>query len=216
MEATMMDFSLLFPVLTAAFGGWASVTVEDVPDYLVAGQPVTLNYTVRGHGKEPVSGLNTSIEARSGDQTMTIPVTAGAKAGRYTATLTPTRAGDWTITINTGFWPKQVTLLPITAIAAGGQPPTLADTERGRRLFVGKGCMSCHTHKAVPTEGGKAGPDLTSRRFGADHLASFLADPPKALKARGSDKFMPNLELKPKEIASLVAFLNESGQTAGR
>jgi mono/diheme cytochrome c family protein len=216
MEATMMDFSLLFPVLTAAFGGWASVTVEDVPDYLVAGQPVTLNYTVRAHGKEPVSGLNASIDVRSGDQTMTIPVTAGAKAGRYTATLTPSRTGDWTIVINTGFWPKKVTLLPITAIAAGARAPVLADAQRGQRLFAAKGCTTCHTHRAVPAEGMQGAIDLTERRFSGDALAQFLSDPPKALKARGSDRFMPNLELKPKEIASLVAFINQDGGTAGR
>ena len=212
----MMDFSLLFPILNAAFGGWASVTLDEVPDYLVAGQPVTINYTIRAHGKEPLSGLSASIEARSGDQTATAPVSAGSKAGRYTATLTLPRTGNWTIAINTGFWPKQVTLLPIAVIAAGAQPPVLSDADRGQRLFAGKGCVTCHMHKAVPTEGGKAGPDLSDKRFGADALAQFLADPPKALKARGSSKFMPNLDLKPKEIASLVAFINQDGQTAGR
>jgi mono/diheme cytochrome c family protein len=106
--------------------------------------------------------------------------------------------------------------MPISVIAAGAQPPVLADAERGQRLFAGKGCVTCHTHKAVPVEGVKAGPDLSDKRFGADALAQFLADPPKALKARGSSNFMPNLELKPKEIASLVAFINQGGQTAGR
>ncbi len=212
----MMDFTLLFPLLNAAFGGWASVTLDDVPDYLVAGQPVTINYTVRAHGREPVPGLSASIEARSGDHTATAAVSAGSKAGRYTATLTLPRAGNWTIAINTGFWPKKVTLLPIAVIAAGAQPPVLSDAERGQRLFAGKGCVTCHTHKAVPAEGVKAGPDLSERRFGADQLAQFLADPPKALKARGSQNYMPNLELKPQEIASLVAFINQDGQTAGR
>lgn len=212
----MMDLSMLFPVLTAAFGGWASVTLDDVPDYFVAGQPVTINYMVRQHGVEPLSGLNASIEARSGDKTMTIPVTAGSKAGRYTATFTVPGTGDWTLAINTGFWPKRVTLLPITAIRAGANAPVLADAQRGQRLFAAKGCTTCHTHKAVPAEGMKGAPDLTDRRFSAEALTQFLADPPKALKARGSDKFMPNLELKPKEIASLVAFINQDGQTAGR
>lgn len=211
----MMDLSLLFPLLNAAFGGWASVTLDDVPDYLVAGQPVTINYTVRQHGKDLLSGLTASIDARSGDLSATAPVSAGAKAGSYTATLTLNRPGDWTIVINTGFWPKQVTLLPIKVIAAGAQVPVLADAQRGQRLFAAKGCTTCHTHRAVPGEGLNVGPDLTERRFGAAALTEFLSDPPKALRARGSTKYMPNLELKPKEIASLVAFLNDNGQTAG-
>ena len=211
----MTDIRLLLPLLAAVLGGWASVTLEDVPDYLVAGQPVTLNYTVRQHGEEPMPGLNGSIEATSGSLSATAKVTA-TKPGRYTATLTLPQPGEWTISINSGFGRQRVTLLPIRAIAAGAQAPVLSDADRGQRLFVGKGCVTCHTHRSVKTEGGNAGPDLSERHFAADYLAGFLADPPKALRARGSTKFMPNLELKAREIAALVAFINQEGSTAGR
>lgn len=210
----MNDPRLLLPLFASVFGGWAAVTLDDVPDYLVAGQPATLTYTVRQHGVEPMSGLNASIEARSGDLAATAPVTAAGK-GRYSATLNLTRPGNWTLTITTGFWPRQVTL-PMQVIAAGTAAPVLADAQRGQRLFTGKGCYTCHVHRDVPTEGVQYGPNLSDRRFDAAWLAQFLADPPKALRARGSQKMMPNLELKPKEIAALVAFLNGEGQTAGR
>jgi len=211
----MTDPRLLFPLL-AAFGGWASLTLDEVPDYLVAGQPVTLTYTLRQHGEEAVSGLSGRVDARSGDQMATANVTAAGRGGRYTATLNLPSAGDWTISITTGFGSQRVTLLPIKVIAPGAQLPVLTDADRGQRLFVGKGCVTCHVHRDVPRESGRAGPDLSDRQFPADHLAQFLADPPKALRARGSTKFMPNLELKPREIASLVAFINRDGQTAGR
>ena len=210
----MTDIRLLFPLLSAALGGWASVTLEDVPDYLVAGQPVTLTYTVRQHGEEPLSGLNTSIEARSGDLAATAPVTDAGK-GRYTTTLNLSRPGDWTITITTGFWPRRVSLLPIKVIAAGQAAPTLTDAARGQRLFMAKGCVTCHVHRDVPAEGVKYGPELSDRRFDATELTQFLISPPKALRARGSTKMMPNLGLKPKEIAALVAFLNREGDVAG-
>lgn len=210
----MTDPRVLFPLL-AAFGGWASVTLDDVPDYIVAGQPVTLTYTVRQHGEEPLSGLTGRFEARSGDQAATANAAAAGR-GRYTATLNLPRPGDWTITIHSGFGASRVTLLPITVIAAGAQPPVLTDTDRGQRLFVGKGCVTCHVHRDVAAESGKAGPELSGRHFPADYLAQFLADPAKVLRARGSTKMMPNLQLKPREIASLVAFLNRDGQTAGR
>ena len=212
----MTDIRLLLPLLAAVLGGWASVTLEDVPDYLVAGQPVTLNYTMRQHGEEMLSGLNGSIEATAGNLSTTAKVTAGAKPGRYTATLTVPQPGEWTISINTGFHRQRVTLLPIRAIAPGAQAPVLSDADRGQRLFVGKGCVTCHTHRSVKTEGGNAGPDLSERRFAADYLAGFLADPAKTLRARGSTRYMPNLELKAREIASLVAFINQDGQTTGR
>ena len=38
------------PVLGFAFGGWCVVTVDDLPEYAVAGQPLALSYTVRQHG----------------------------------------------------------------------------------------------------------------------------------------------------------------------
>jgi hypothetical protein len=51
------------------------------------------------------------------------------------------------------------------------------------------------------------GPDLTGRRFPAEYLGKFLADPSIA-SGGGREVRMPNLHLKPREIASLVAFLN--------
>lgn len=212
----MLDPRLLLLPIFATFGGWASLTVEDVPDYIVAGQPVTLSYMIRQHGMEPLTGLKTSVVARSGDYAATAAAEAAGRAGRYTTTLTLNEPGDWTISINTGFWPKRVTLLPIRVIAPGAPAPVLAAADRGQRLFAAKGCVTCHVHRDVPGESVKAGPELTSRRFAAEHLAQFLADPARTLRERGSTKEMPNLELKPQEIASLVAFLNQDGQTAGR
>ena len=212
----MNDLHLLPLPLLAALGGWASITIDNVPDYIVAGQPVTINYTVRQHGAEPLSGLSGSIKAASGEMVATAAVTAAGRAGHYTATLTLPRPGDWTISINAGFRTARVTLLPIKVIAAGMPLPLLADAERGQRLFVGKGCVTCHVHRDVPAEGVKYGPDLSDRSFPADDLARFLADPAKVLRARGSTKSMPDLELQPREIAALVAFINQDGLTAGR
>ena len=208
----MTDPRLLLLPLLAAFGGWASITVESVPDHIVAGQPVTLTYMVRQHGVEPLSGLTGRVEARSGDQAATVTATAAGRAGRYTATLNLPRPGDWTITVNSGFGNSRVTLLPITVIAAGAAAPVLSDADRGQRLFVAKGCLTCHVHRDAPAEGysSKYGPDLSERHFPADYLAQFLADPAKVLKARGSTKEMPNLELRPAEITALVAFVNKT------
>ena len=80
------------------------------------------------------------------------------------------------------------------------------------------GMLRLHAHLSHPSHvWAKActPADLTKHGFSADALRQFLADPPKALRARGSQNYMPNLELKPKEIASLVAFINQDGGTAG-
>lgn len=38
------------PAAAFTFGGWAVVTVEDIPEYAVAGRPFDLTFTVRQHG----------------------------------------------------------------------------------------------------------------------------------------------------------------------
>jgi mono/diheme cytochrome c family protein len=200
--------TLLLLPLIAFYGGWAAVTVQDLPDYVVAGQPVTLTYTVRQHGFSRLSGLNGRLEAKAG-RLEASATAAGTGEGRYTATLTLPSAGDWTITIYSGFGNSRVTLLPLRAIAQGAPAPrALAEAERGRQLFVAKGCVTCHLHRDVDGSGVVAvGPELTSRRVPAEYLAAFLANPAiKAPTRQGAE--MPNLELQLAEIAALSAFIN--------
>ena len=35
----------------AAFGGWATVTLIDVPEYMEVGTPTTISFTIRQHGQ---------------------------------------------------------------------------------------------------------------------------------------------------------------------
>jgi len=204
----MSQMAVLLTLFALHVGGWAVITVEDLPDQLVVGQPVTLTFAVRQHGRTLLSGLNARVEAKAGGQTVHAAA-AAAGTGRYAATLTLPHAGAWTITVYSGFGPSNLTLMPVPA-ANAGRPmaePTLAD--RGQRLFVAKGCLTCHLHDAVPASGAvKVGPDLSGRRFDADYLRRFLADPNIAT-TRGPGGFeMPNLNLAPREIAALAAFIN--------
>jgi mono/diheme cytochrome c family protein len=213
--AVLMLGGLALPLI-AAYGGWASITLESLPDHLVAGQPVELTYTVRQHGFEPMRGLNGRIEARSGTLSLNVASQA-AGPGQYTATLTVPEPGEWTITIFSGFYAKSfTTLMPIRAIAAGAAAPApRAAADRGRRLFVAKGCITCHTHRQVQPALVDVGPELSQRRFEADYLSRFLADPARELARRNSGKEMPNLHLKAQEIELLVAFLNGGSNVSG-
>jgi hypothetical protein len=195
---------LLLPLI-GAYGGWAAITVQDLPDYVVAGQPVTLTFIVRQHGVTKLNGLQPRVEARTGGVTAEANATPGRGEGQYVASLTLPRAGDWTITIHSGFGNSRVTLLPLRAIAVGGAlPQPLSESERGRRLFVAKGCLTCHVHGDVENSGVVAvGPELTGRRLPPDYLKQYLAKPAGK---------MPNLDLKPQEIAALAAFINGGGQ----
>lgn len=204
---------LLSTGLLAAFGGWATITVEDVPDYVTARRPITLAFTVRQHGVTPLSGLKATVEARAGRLEARAAATAGREPGRYSAVLTLPQAGDWTITIRSGFGNSDRTLAPIPAVEPGAPAPVaLAENERGLRLFVAKGCVTCHVHRAADGVGAgfgvAVGPELTGRRYPADFLKQLLADPAQVPLTATTRRTMPDLQLKPAEIALLVAFIN--------
>lgn len=205
----MSQVLALLALLTLNVGGWAVITVEDLPDQIAVGQPVTLDFTVRQHGHTLLSNLNLRVTAVAGQDQVTAVVQPGPSAGRYRASLTLPHAGAWTITVYSGFGNSNVTLMPIPAVSPGRVAPEIAAAERGMRLFVAKGCITCHVHPEVPASGVvNVGPDLTGRRFTGDYLQRFLADPNIAT-TRGAGGFaMPNLNLAPREIAALAAFIN--------
>lgn len=201
---------LLLPAFMTHAGGWAVITVDDLPDYAVAGRPLQLTFTVRQHGVTPLEKLRASVSAASGRTQSTGTVRPGTVRGQYVASLMLPRTGNWAITIRSGFGNSDVTLPPIPAVdaAVAAVPVSMSDTERGQRLFVAKGCVTCHQVVRV-------GPSLDGRRFEAGYLAGFLANPKRPTPTPGQPA-MPNLGLRQREIASLVAFLNSDRQVGSR
>ena len=88
---------VLLPVLAFSFGGWAVITVEDLPDYAVAGKPLTLSFMVRQHGMTVLTSLRPSVTAKAGEAEVAANAT-GLISGRYAATgktaALRVRAGD--------------------------------------------------------------------------------------------------------------------------
>jgi len=206
---------LLVPAIAAYAGGWAAITVEDLPEYVVAREPVTLTFTVRQHGVSRLNGLKATVEAEAGRLEVTAAAAPGREAGQYTATLILPQAGDWTITIHSGFHSSSTTLMPLRVIEPGSRAPlALPAAERGRQLFVAKGCIICHLHRDVNTGSNtRVGPELTGRRYPVEYLGQFLANPATAPR-RSRTAEMPNLNLKQPEIAALVAFINTERQAS--
>lgn len=195
----------LVPGLMTHVGGWAVITVQDLPDYVEAGKQVDLSYMVQQHGHTPLDLLRGSIEATSGRLSATGTVSPGGKPGLYAASITLPSTGEWSITIRSGFGNSNITLVPLTAVEHGTSlTRPLGETERGRRLFVAKGCVTCHERMAV-------GPNLTGKRFDVAYISRFIADPPST-PSRPGGSFMPNLGLQQREIASIVAYLNSDRQ----
>ena len=196
---------LVIPALGAWLGGWAVTTVDDLPDHVEAGKAFTLSYVVRQHGVERLSGLRGRIEASSGDAHVKAEA-IGGREGRYSASITLPRPGDWTLVIHNGFGREKVKLIPMRATAPGASATVLSAAARGERLFVAKGCVTCHVDI-------DAAPRLVGRRFDSSYLAQFLADPKPTANLGRDQSPMPNLGLKGPEIASLVSYL-QGGSTS--
>jgi mono/diheme cytochrome c family protein len=208
----------LAATLGVAAGGWAVITLDDLPDGVVAGKPITLTFTVRQHGHTLLDNLHPSIEAAmlGGGQGLRADAVPAGEKGRYRSTLTLPDTGQWRLTINSGFGTSHVGLDPIAVIGAGRAVPVYTAAQRGRRLFVAKGCIECHLHGDVAGSGVvQVGPELTALRLPSDFLEKFLADPTILPPAQQSNGGMPTLDLKPAEITALVAFLSGS-ETAVR
>ena len=215
----------------AFFGGWAVVSVSKIPDAWIVGKPLQLSWQVRQHGISQLAGLEPTLVARSGSRRVTGKTWEFSEDGMkgYRGTIAFPERGDWQVTIESGFGASRAVLLPWRVVdslepvrgtveehlSTIGVPP-FGQAERGRRMFAALGCVTCHVHDAVPITGiaSTFGPDLSDRRFSDDYLARFLADP--SIKPPTNGKRMPNLGLREKDIAVLIAFINAERVAARR
>ncbi len=187
-------------------GGWAIITLIDLPDYAETGKPLHLTFSVRQHGVTLLAGLEPAVRAATAaGLKATAAVQPTKRKGEYTAALVLPQPGEWTITIDSGFGQNSTTLPMLKVIPPGTTaPPPFADGTRGGRLFVAKGCVGCHRHQEInPERSSSPALDLSTKRFEHESLKKFLADP--SIKTAE----MPNLNLRHEEVTALAAFINK-------
>ena len=220
---------LLTAATPTAFGGWAVVTILDVPEYLEAGKPTTIAFKIRQHGRTVLWDRSPSVTFRRDDvglirrifQRNRVEATKGPRYGVYEATITPDDAGEVTLTIDTDLFGQKVQLLPMPVVNADHVPPALSPFNRGRQLFAAKGCVTCH--EKVDDSGLaelqtlKVGPYLTGRTFPTDYLVMKIKNPAenRAAGASLNGVVMPQLDLGVADIEALVSFINAGHETDG-
>jgi hypothetical protein len=116
--------SLLLAILLAlvvtipAFaGGWAVITLDELPSGAVAGKPLTVGFTVRQHGRTLMTGLAPKITAILGKEKLVFLAEAEGEPGHYAATLTLPKEGDWEWVIEAF---TMVQPMPVLTVAAAG------------------------------------------------------------------------------------------------
>ena len=188
-----------------AMGGWAVVTVKDLPEYFVAGQRYTIEFQVRQHGRTLLSGLRPQLVIESAaTRDVVIPAVARSAEGTYAVTFTAPAAGHVDFTIRSGFGNSQLRLYPQTVDAAGGSRPAMAARDRGQMLFVAKGCNTCHVNSDLTdrpvNQTITAGPELGGRHLAREYVVQKMKNP--------ASQNMPDLGLTDAEAAAIAVFLS--------
>lgn len=103
----------------APMGGWATITMDPYSTRIAPSDSLHLAFVVKQHGVRPLSGLVPRIEAAAKGQPM---VTVKAKPvkgdGRYAAKVQLPSAGDWTLTVHSGFGASKLVLTPVHVLGA--------------------------------------------------------------------------------------------------
>jgi mono/diheme cytochrome c family protein len=210
MRIRCLSAAILVAVMSAGIdaGGWVVVTLMNVPDHLVAGRPFTLGYSVRQHAVTNLDGLHGRVEARQGSTVVQAKTSKLPRSGSYGVNITFPEAGKWAVDVISGSKLVGHTLrFDVDVIRAADPPPRMSDAERGRRLFIGKGCLMCHAHDGVSGGPSWSRLPLPVRRHGAEDVKTFLSALPDAA-ARPVSGSMPGFDLAEPEIEALAAFLS--------
>jgi len=88
---------LLGAAMIAQAGGWAVITLDDLPKQITAGQALTIGFTVRQHGKTLRSDLRPIVRFDRTDAKESLEVTAQRQGGEghYVAEIKLPSAGQW-------------------------------------------------------------------------------------------------------------------------
>jgi mono/diheme cytochrome c family protein len=100
-------------------GGWAVITLDELPAEVAANQPIEIGFTVLQHGKTPLGGLSPTIGAQliGGNKTVLFTAKEQGKLGHYAATLTFPADGQWSWTIDAFNIPQAMPLLLVIPAA---------------------------------------------------------------------------------------------------
>jgi cytochrome c551/c552 len=181
-----------------------------LPEYVVAGHQYTLQFQVRQHGHNFLDDLHPELLLSSSgtDDGQSIPA-RNRGHGSYAATFTAPQTGPLYLTIKSSFGASDLRLYPVAVVARGVTPAPMATADRGRILFVAKGCNACHANSDLTDRPDnqqiKVGPELGGRRLARDYVIQKVKQP--------QSQIMPDLGLSDAEAAAIATFLS-GGQTA--
>ena len=121
---------LLITTITVMAGGWAVITLDELPGEIVAGHSFPIGFTVRQHGRTLRDDLSPLLRFNQSDTKDALEFTAKREgdAGHYVASVTLPGDGQWTWRIDIEqFGMITQDMSPLTVVAA--PPPSVPQIE---------------------------------------------------------------------------------------
>lgn len=112
---------LLITTITATAGGWAVITLDELPGQIVAGQSFTIGFTVRQHGRTLRDDLAPILRFNRSDAKDSLDFTAKREgdSGHYVASVTLPNDGQWNWKVDIEqFGMVTQDMSPLTVVAA--------------------------------------------------------------------------------------------------
>lgn len=125
--ALLLALAFALPVFA---GGWAVITLDGLPTDAVAGETLTIGFTVLQHGRTPMDDLDPTVNVHL-DKTnaFVVHATRDGKPGHYIATLTFPKAGVWEWSVQAFSMDQRMPALNVAAPAAGTVSEPVSKTE---------------------------------------------------------------------------------------
>jgi len=103
----------------ALAGGWAVVTLDELPGQVFAGEPLSVGFKIRQHGRTPLRSNSVMVRAEQveGGAVVETRAQGHGPVGHYMATLVFPHAGLWNWTIASGLLPDQQPMPALTVLA---------------------------------------------------------------------------------------------------
>lgn len=116
--ALALALVLAIPVFA---GGWAVITLDELPAGAIAGEPLTIGFTVLQHGRTPMTGLDPTITATLlKDEQFVVVAESEGKPGHYMATLTFPKEGNWEWSVQAFTMDQPMPVLYVAAVKCRG------------------------------------------------------------------------------------------------
>jgi hypothetical protein len=111
-------------------GGWAVITLDELPSDVVAGEPLTIGFTVLQHGITPMTDIDPTVTAElSGSEKIVVRAEPQGDPGHYVAALTFPKEGNWDWSVQAFTMDQRMPVLQVAAPVAGTVNQPVVKTE---------------------------------------------------------------------------------------